>query len=173
MKTKQLDISNVSQLKGFKRVCKIVDYQGEWYYQHIDKSIMYDGHTSWVYAIVVNGIIYKIGASAVPLGIRTNNDAQPKKGTKCRFGRYRAHKGSNGNDDTDEYCRDQLRSIIKDLDNCVEFWAMKCPVIKQTIDIGYDTVELDAAFHFELEKRILNDIVRLTGSRPILNKGIA
>jgi hypothetical protein len=172
VKTKQIDISNITQLKDFKRVCKIVDYQGEWYYQHIDKSIMYDSHTSWVYAIVVNGVIWKIGASGVPLGIRTN-DAQPKKGTKCRFGRYRAHKGSNGKDDTDEYCRDQLRSTIKDLNNCVEFWAMKCPVVKQTINVGYDTIELNAAFHFELEKRILNDIVRLTGNLPMLNKGLA
>lgn len=166
-----LPLDHVSHFQDFKRVCRINDYCGEWLYDKIDSSIMYSNHTSWVYFIVVNGIIYKIGASGVVLGIQMS-DGQPKKGTKCRLGRYRAHRGSD-REDTDEYCRDSLRAILKDKNNVVEFWAYKCPVTKQTLTIAGDTVIVEASIHWELEKILINKFEQATGALPKLNKGRA
>jgi hypothetical protein len=163
--------NHVSQFKDFKRVCRINDCYGEWLYDKIDAAIMYADHTSWVYFITVNGIIYKIGASGVPLGIRMS-DGQPKKGTKCRFGRYRAHKGTYSYD-TDEYCRNELRGIIADKKNLVEFWAYQCPEVKQTLNMAGDSIVVKSSIHWDLEKALLNQFEKITGVLPKLNKGKA
>jgi hypothetical protein len=162
---------HVSHYKDFKRVCRINDYHGEWIYDKIDPSIMYADHTSWVYFITVNGIIYKIGASGVPLGIRMS-DGQPKKGTKCRFGRYRTMKGTYTYD-TDEYCRIELRGLIYDKNNLVEFWAYKCPIIKQTLTMAGESITVESSIQWDLEKALINQFEKFTGSIPKLNKGKA
>jgi hypothetical protein len=168
---KSLPLTHIGHFKEFKRVCRINDYAGEWVYDRIDASLMYSDHTSWVYCITVNGIIYKIGASGVPLGIRMS-DGQPKKGTKCRLGRYRNHKGTYSYD-TDEYCRNELRLIIHDKTNLVEFWAYKCPVVKQTLTMAGETIDVESGIQWALEKALLNQFERLHGALPKLNKGKA
>jgi hypothetical protein len=164
-------LTHVSNFKDFKRVCRINDYFGEWIYDRIDPSIMYSDHTCWVYFITVNGHIYKIGASGVPLGIQMS-DGQPKKGTKCRLGRYRAMKGTYSYD-TDEYCRNELRGIIYDKTNLVEFWAYKCPIIKQQLIMGGETITVESSIQWDLEKALLNQFEKLTGGLPKLNRGKA
>ena len=164
-------LSHVSHFKDFKRVCRINDYHGEWLYDKIDSSIMYSDHTSWVYFITVNGFIHKIGASGVPLGIRMS-DGQPKKGTKCRLGRYRAMKGTYTYD-TDEYCRIELASTIHDKNNLVEFWAFKCPIIKQKLNMAGETITVESSIQWDLEKALINQFEKFTGSIPKLNKGKA
>jgi hypothetical protein len=164
-------LDHVSHFKDFKRVCRINNYHGEWLYDNIDASVMYADHTSWVYFITVNGIIYKIGASGVPLGIRMS-DGQPQKGTKCRFGRYRSHKGTYTYD-TDEYCRIELAVIMQDKNNLVEFWAYKCPIVKQTLHMGGENIIVQSSIEWNLEKALLNQFVKSTGELPKLNKGKA
>jgi len=166
-----MPLTHVSHFKDFKRVCRINDYCGEWVYDRIDSAIMYADHYSWVYFITVNGIVYKIGETSMPLGIRMS-DGQPKKGTKCRFGRYRNHKGTYTYD-TDEYCRNELRSIINDKNNLVEFWAYKCPMIKQTLTMAGETISVESQLHKALEKALLDQFERITGVLPKLNKGKA
>ena len=164
-------LSHVVHFKDFKRVCRIVNYYGEWLYDKIDENIMYADHNSWVYFIVVNGIIYKIGASGVPLGIRMS-DGQPKKSTKCRLGRYRTHKGTYTYD-TDEYCRIELREILNDKNKIVEFWAFKCPTVKQILNIAGDQIAVESSIHWDLEKILINRFEQAIGSLPKLNKGKA
>ena len=168
---KVANLAHVASFKDFKRVCRIRDCYGEWVYENMDQTLLYSEHRSWVYFIVVNGVIWKVGECGVPLGIRSG-DSQPKKGTTNRLGRYRAMKGTYTYD-TDEYCRNELRSTIANNNNLVEFWALQCPVVEQQCNLGYETVTLKAAFHCELEKRILNDIINATGSLPKLNKARA
>ena len=167
----RISLNHVSNFQDFKRVCRVNEYLGEWLYDKIDSSLMYADHTSWVYFITVNGIIYKIGASGVPLGIRMS-DGQPKKGTKCRLGRYRATKGTYTYD-TDEYCRIELASILRDKKNLVEFWAFKCPVVKQTLSMGGYDITVESSIHWDLEKALLNQYEQFTGELPKLNKGKA
>ena len=167
----KIAINHVKYHGDFKRVCRINSYCGEWLYDKIDASVMYADHYSWVYFITVNGLIYKIGASGVPLGIQMS-DGQPKKGTKCRLGRYRATKGTYTYD-TDEYCRLELASIIRDTNNLVEFWAYPCPVTKQTIRIGNDTHTIESSIHWDLEKLLIERFEAATGGLPKLNKGRA
>ena len=164
-------LNHVSHFKDFKRVCRINNYHGEWLYDKIDSSIMYSDHTAWVYFITVNGFMYKIGASGVPLGIRMS-DGQPKKGTKCRLGRYRAMKGTYTYD-TDEYCRIELANIINDKSNLVEFWAFKCPIIKQTLNMAGEMITVESSIQWDLEKALINQFEKFTGSIPKLNKGKA
>ena len=168
---KTLVKNHVSQFKDFKRVCRINDYHGEWIYDKIDASILYSDHTAWVYFITVNGIIHKIGASGVPLGI-VGKDGQPKKSTKCRLGRYRSMKGT-WTYDTDEYCRKELALTLHDKNNLVEFWAYKCPIVKENLSMAGEVISVESSVQWVLEKALLNQFEKFTGSLPVLNKGKA
>lgn len=71
---------------GFKKVCDVnIDSVGDWYYTDIDQSLMFDDYRSWVYFIVLDGIIHKIGECGTPLGIKPRAiygkfpELQPKK----------------------------------------------------------------------------------------------
>jgi hypothetical protein len=165
---KALPKTHIRHFKDFKRVCKINDHCGQWIYSNIDESVMYAEHTSWVYCITVNGVIYKIGASGVPLGIR-RPDGQPKKGTECRLGRYRNHRGTYTYD-TDEYCRNELRSTVINPKNLVEFWAYKCPIVRKKLVMAGEKICVASEIHWPLEKALINQFEKFTGSIPKLNK---
>jgi hypothetical protein len=145
---------------GFKRVCQVTeDERGHWFYAKIDRSILYSTHTSWVYLIVVNNKIYKIGESGLPLGIEARH-GQPIRGTTTRIGRYIA------NDGTDARIRSDLSSIVRDPNSRVEFWAFECPETQATLQVGDTTITLKSHIHHDLEKTLIDHYTEHIGKRP-------
>jgi hypothetical protein len=153
------------------RVCTInLTIDNNWYYSDIDKDIMFDDHTSWVYFITINGHIVKIGETGNPLGIKNENwsydrsewETQPKKGSKSRFGRYR-----NG-DTTDERIRFELEENIKSKKNKVEFYAIKCKEL--TVEVPM-LGTVSSQIHKALEKSLLDYFKLHNGTYPRLNVG--
>lgn len=155
---------------GFEKVCDVTsDALNHWWYKNINESLMYDRHWSWVYFIVVDDKIYKVGETGNLLGIKSSwmlgNDVQPVTGSKSRLGRYR--KG----DQTDEFVRNSLAKEAQQ--GKVSIWARKCEAVKTNIKIAGITKPTYSCFHKELEKQYLDHIVKHTGNLPLLNKGRA
>lgn len=154
---------------GFKKVCHVgVDAYDHWLYYGIDKSVMFDYHKSWVYFIVANNQIVKVGESGNPLGIESTRDwyrgeVQPITGTKSRFGRLR--KG----DGTDEYIRESLNSFIKK-NVPVTLWAKKCPITTINESVGGRKTQVLGAHHKDLEQEYLSYFESKAGRFPDLNK---
>jgi len=157
---------------GFQKVCKVVHFthyldKPTWAYTKIDKSLMYDTHDSWVYAIVVGQTIVKIGETGRPLGIRESRDyvgyeKQPLRQTTSRLGRYR------GGSDTDKYIRG---SLVSEVDRgIVSIWAKRCPKIDTTTLVNGQEVPITATIHKSLELYYLDLITSHTGYNPRLNK---
>lgn len=173
--TNALNIHNYT-LDGFKKVCDIKispKNSKHWYYENIDQSIMYADHKSWVYFIVENDEIIKVGETGNPLGIRKNshswynNNPQPLSGSKCRLGRY-----ING-DQTDADIRETLFESINN-NNKLSFWAKQCTYIVTPFTIwGNAYGNSVATIHKDLEKKYLDFIVEEFGTLPRLNKGRA
>lgn len=168
-----LDINNY-KIDGFKKVCNVTStYKNYWEYTDIDEDLLFSDHRSWVYFIVENDTILKVGETGNPLGIRKKSNKlswkqniQPKTGSESRFGRYM--KGS----DTDEYVRDALLESIQI--NQISLWAKKCDYVETPYTIwGSSAGSVTATFHKDLEKKYLDYIVDQTGSLPRLNKGRA
>lgn len=162
-----LDI-NTYLKDDFKKVCIVKDPSGtglEWFYEEIDESVMFDDHRSWVYFIVVNGKIVKVGETGNPLGIRykRGNSKQPIPGSKSRFGRYRT------GDESDWVVRRRLMESISSGD-VVEFWAKRCEVVETQILVAGEPTVVDSEVHKKLEMVYLDYIFDNTGSLPQLNK---
>lgn len=160
------------KLDGFEKVCDIKLQGNNFYYENINQPLMYADHKSWVYLIVDDNEVVKVGETGQPLGIRRKNeqwwetDPQPLTGSKSRFGRY-----ING-DDTDRYCRESLQESI--YSNTVAFWAKKCDYVETPYTFcGAPAGTVISTFHKDLEKKYLDNIVKKTGALPRLNKGRA
>ena len=148
----------------FKKVCDVqISYSQQWEYKNIVKDIMYSTHRSWVYCIVVNGIIEKIGETGNFLGIEMS-DGQPKKGTECRFGRLR-----NG-DGTDYDIRMALNPLIKS-GYKVELYAYQCPETVTKQKIVNETKEVKSQIHKAMELELLDYFYKHKELYPSLNKG--
>lgn len=164
--TKQKDLSNIASWPSFKKVCDVRSSPGIlWDYINIDRDLMYADHRSWVYFIVVNGTIYKVGETSLQLGIE-NRYGQPLCNTNNRFGRYRRQKDSD-RADTDEVIRLALRAQV--VAGQVELWAMQCEEVAHTFQLGGSTITVSATVHSPLEKRIL-DVMLENGHWPSGNK---
>lgn len=162
----QLDLSKITSWPTFKKVCNVWSRTGvTWDYRNIDRDLMYADHQSWVYFIVVDGIIYKVGETSLPLGIE-NRDKQPLCSTTNRFGRYRSHRDKS-RDDTDQVIRYALKSRV--VAGQVELWAMKCEEVETTFRLGGSKITVSATVHRPLEKRIL-DLILENGHWPAGNK---
>ena len=151
---------------GFKRVCTIKSTRigNYWYYEDIDKTLMFNEHRSWVYAITRHGRIIKFGESGNPLGIEMK-DGQPKLGTQCRFGRYRKGGG------TDESIRDMYRRETQESFKVMEVYALQCPEIDHKLTIVNEEKVIKAQIHKQLEKTLLDYFKENTGSYPAANCG--
>ena len=157
-----LDIKNY-QVDGFVKVCDVAnDSDNRWYYTDINEAAMFADHKSWVYFIVVNGEIVKVGETGNPLGVRMKTSNQPKLGTEGRFGRYRT------GDLTDAVIREELKKeVCKGL---VTLWARRCEMVTVTTSVcGQDDITV-TSFHKDLEMRYLDYIFAQTGTLPKLNK---
>lgn len=148
----------------------VKDYEytsDEWRYTNINQDIMFSEHTSWVYFIVVAGVIYKIGETGNPLGIKVKTGSrigQPKKSTECRFGRLSFMK-----DPTDGAIRAALFNAVKA--GTVTLWAKKCEAVKSKIIFDGEDHIIHAQVHKQLEKKYLDLIVAATYMLPDGNKG--
>jgi hypothetical protein len=164
-----LNINNY-KIDGFQKVCDItlkLDNHNHWYYENINYQVMYDTHRSWVYFIVEDNEIIKVGETGNPLGIQKVEfwwDQQPLSGSKCRIGRY-----ING-DGTDESIREQLFESMHKKLNSYSFWAKKCNYISLPFTIWGNPYTTNATIHKDLEKQYLDFIKTHTGTLPRLNK---
>jgi hypothetical protein len=153
---------------GFKKVCDVRADGSTWVYKNIDRDIMFSDHTSWVYFIVHNDIIKKVGETGNPLGIKevhqyVGYERQPISSSKCRFGRLR-----NG-DGTDEYIRSSLNPYINAGQN-VSLWAKKCNTVTVTESISGWSRAIETSSHKALELMYLNYFKDEVGYLPELNK---
>lgn len=148
---------------GFTQVCKVdADQTGRWFYQDINENVMYSGHKSWVYFIVVDDQVVKIGETGNPLGIRQAGTIQPKMGSTSRLGRYR-----NG-DQTDTYIREELRNEVAS--QRVSIWAKPCQTVAVEVNVGGVKTVAVTSFHKDLEMKYMDFVYRENGSLPTLNK---
>jgi hypothetical protein len=162
-------------IDGFQKVCDIDIHPNNhenWYYRNINHSIMFANHKSWVYFIVEDNEIIKVGETGNPLGIRKESDwyssnPQPLSGSKCRTGRY-----ING-DGTDRVIRDGLYESISNKRHNYSFWAKKCDYITTQFTICGQPYTTFATVHKDLEKQYLDFININFGTYPRLNKGRA
>jgi hypothetical protein len=163
-------VFNIGHYKkdGFQKVCDVKEFASEWYYCNINTDLMFLEHYSWVYFIVLDDEIVKGGETGNPLGISENwiygnKEAQPKKSSKSRLGRYR-----NG-DGTDGYIRRSLRSAINE-GRKVSIWAKQCPIKLIKENVGGELVTIRHSFHKDLEQAYLRHFVAQANRLPWLNK---
>ena len=153
---------------GFEKVCEVVSNYGHWRYKKINENLMFSTHRSWVYFIVVNKTIVKVGETGNPLGIEEvylygDYELQPAANSKSRLGRYR--KG----DGTDSYVRENLRPVMeKGVE--VSIWAKPCDVALVTTIINSTAYTIKNSVHKDLEIAYLNYFVQHGGRLPLLNK---
>ena len=157
-----LDVKNY-QVDGFVKVCDVAsDDMNRWYYTDINQAAMFADHRSWVYFIVVDGKIVKVGETGNPLGVRMKASNQPEMSTRGRFGRYRA------GDNTDAVIREELENKVRK--GQVQLWARRCEMVTVTTSVcGQDDITV-TSFHKDLEMRYLDYIFAQTGKLPSLNK---
>ena len=159
-----LDINSYKR-DGFELVCKVLPvWTGEWHYTEVCEELMFSDHRSWVYFIVVNDEIVKVGETGNPLGIRNSRGdfTQPKKGSESRFGRYRA------GDQTDAVIRESLEDWARL--GRVTLWARKCDMVEVDIMIAGKPSKTLVTYHKDLEMRYLDEIYDKTHGYPMLNK---
>lgn len=165
----------------FERVCRIVkdtvNPQAkplDWMYTSVNEQIMFSNDRHWVYAITVNGRIVKWGECANPLGIRQQTrqvylEAQPKQGTRSRFGRYRTHGGDCR--DTDYHIRKKLDRIVTNTEKYqVEVWAMKCTEYHEMRELNGFKKAITASNNKETEHWLLDYYLNRYNRLPLLNK---
>lgn len=172
----KMDTQNIFNINsyiddGFKKVCDVkTDPCIQWTYKNIDRTLMFSSHNSWVYFIVRNGFIEKVGETGNPLGINSSAfyapdyyDPQPSANTKSRFGRLR-----NG-DGTDHYIRRAMHDDIEAGVN-VSLWAKKCDILTVTGLVGGVEQSVNVCQHKSLELIYLNHFIQHGGHLPALNK---
>jgi hypothetical protein len=159
---KALNIKNY-QVDGFVKVCDVArDSDNRWYYTDINESAMFADHKSWVYFIVVDNEIVKVGETGNPLGVRMKTSNQPEMSTRGRFGRYR------GGFETDAVIREELKNEVRK--GQVQLWSRRCEMVTVSTSVcGHEDVTV-TSFHKDLEMRYLDYIFTQTGNLPRLNK---
>ena len=172
---------NIENFKeeGFQKICDVFldknDNGNKWIYKNINIPLMYGGHNSWVYFIVVDDNIVKCGETEQPLGIKSTKyiglDRQPITGTKSRFGRLANMPFDTNTKDggTDFVIRELIKTHLEN--NCnVNLWARKCEIFEQTVLVAGQEKRIEFTFHKDLEKIYLDLFKRNAGSYPELNK---
>lgn len=169
-----LNISHYIQ-DGFKKVCDVANgsilaelnerYLGKFYYTNTDESLLFSKHNSWVYMIVDDTEVVKIGETGQPLGIRGNfNNGQPVWSTACRLGRL-----ASWDDNTDGRIRKELDESTKKIK--VSIWAKPCQKTVTGVTVGGVTKDINLCFHKDLELAYLDYFYENVGRYPKLNVG--
>lgn len=162
---------------GFIKVCDVaMGERGTWVYHNIKKDYLFSEHSSWVYFVVDDNEIVKIGESGNPLGIKPKteisvvvngkNEPQPVANSTSRFGRLR--RVNNTQFDTDMWIRQNLLESVRN--NKVSLWAKKCDTVYSDVQVGNKTEKIMLAMHKELEQSYLAYFQKHNYSLPRLNK---
>jgi hypothetical protein len=164
---------------GFKRVCKIYhSYRNKqtktWFAEKSYHDYLFDTHNSWIYLIVVNGYVFKIGETGKRLAMPSSTQMllddkniaseQPLTGSQNgRFGRLFYNPQTPGKAiDTDARIREELhQNTIRGL---VSIYAKKCLLVETNIIIGGKKQSVQASIHKDLEGAYLRKF------NPYLNK---
>lgn len=150
---------------GFQKLCNVENGSaGKFYYTHIINELMYSTHRSWVYLIVVNNKIFKVGETGNPLGIPKYGSTQPLYGTKCRMGRLASMEGHN---DTDARIRYELYDFCNTEE--VSIYVKKCEQKEFVLEIAGTKKTVLHSYHKDLEVAMLDYIFEQTGQYPYLN----
>lgn len=148
---------------GFAKVCDVEPNVWQtWLYKNIDESLMYSSHRSWVYMIVDNKEIVKVGETSKTLGLRQKKNNQPKTGSKSRLGRYRE------GDTTDAVIRGALEMAVSQ--GRVSIWARQCQMHKINLRFNGQEDEAMTTCHEDIEKKYLDLIFSAAKRYPRLNK---
>lgn len=150
---------------GFVKVCNVRQTGSKlkplWEYTNIRKDVMFSEHRSWVYFIVLDTRIVKVGETGQPLGIDVGG--QPGKSSKSRLGRYRSGDG------TDHNIRAELRPHLA-AGQTVSFWVRECQTIVQEEIVNGIPREIENTLHKNLEQHYLQHFKDYTNRLPDLNK---
>jgi hypothetical protein len=160
--------------EGFEKVCNVkTAADRSWKYHNINRELMFSPHNSWVYFIVDNFEIVKIGETGNPLGIWPKNknsafyelleEVQPITGTTGRLGRLRGMK-----DNTDGWIRNCLYESAKR--GHISIWAKKCEIIEKITKIGGIEKTIFITSHKHQEVLYLDHVKNTTGDYPRLNE---
>ena len=158
------NINNFVQ-DGFEKVCDVRGSTVLWHYKNIREDLLFSNHDSWVYMIVLNEMIVKVGETGNPLGLKAyyGNKCDTLLGTKSRLGRLRNGTG------TDRYIRQRLNEDLN-AGHSVSIWAKKCPIRFLDLTISGKQTKVKHTIHKNLEQAILDHFLREIGQLPILNK---
>lgn len=163
---KALDINSYTA-DGFTKVCDVRHYNkssNRFRYVNINKKLMYSDHRSWVYMIVSDQTVMKIGETGNPLGIKKANSNQPILSTKCRLGRL-AFMDCN----TDGHIRRELYEDCKE--KKVSIWARPCEYQMAKVTVNGVEVTATSTIHKDLELLFLDHVYSNVGQYPVLNSG--
>ena len=160
---------------GFVKVCDVCPDNSNkyhWIYKNIDTYIMISDHRSWVYFIVEDDEIVKVGETGNPLGISkkfseyTSIEDQPLTGTTSRFGRLASFTAYG---DTDAWLKDVLSKSVKQ--KKVSLWAKQCDAVSiVSITVNGTPIKITSHFHKDLEAKIIEHIINETECYPKYNK---
>jgi hypothetical protein len=156
-------------LDGVVKVCDVrSDEDRTWYYVNQDPNLLYLNHRSWVYFVVSDNVIVKIGESGNPLGIANKvsskyPEIQPCSNTTSRLGRIRRHPGG-----TDQRIRDLLHEDVQN--NKVSIWAKRCEILEIETKIDNVIVKTKLTSHKDQEMLYLDYVKNIDGNYPLLNQ---
>jgi len=150
---------------GFVKVCTVAPgYNSNyWHYKNINKDYLYCNHRSWIYFIVNDETVVKVGESGNPLGIKMATRDQPVGNSTNRFGRL-----AQATSSTDANIKHYLYNSVQE--GHVSLWAKKCEINKFETKIGGKNRQTLLTFHKELELQYL-DYMKDNFYKPSLNAG--
>ena len=158
---------------GFSKVAdvRVVPDTGKWLLENTN-GLLYEQHSSWVYAVVLDETIVKIGETGLQLGILSKQTGQPLIGTTNRMGRLRGFGKTfeeSWQSDTDVRIRKYLfEEGIKSV-GAVSIWARQCKIVNCTTTLYGESTKTFTTYHKQLEKAYLTRILKETGVLPYLN----
>lgn len=156
---------------GFVKFCDVElmnKVTNQWQYRSVNTTLVNSDHRSWVYCIVDDEEIVKVGETGnllcrMPYVAPHEHHALP--GTTTRLGRLANH--NSGVTDTDYWIRRQLQLAV--MNKKVSIWVKECKLVSVTETCMGKETQLNSTTHKLQEKLYLTTISESTGSLPRLN----
>lgn len=156
---------------GFQHIADVKQkeygHYSNWELSNVNEELLFSEHNSWVYVIVEDEQVVKLGETGQPLGVKGTRTFM-LQGTQSRFGRLISHGDALADArDTDSRIRFHLWESA--MQGKVSLYAFKCP--SETITTNVFGVEhtFVAHTHKTVEKAYLTSL-SASGCLPKLNK---